>query len=118
MWRPKGVRFQSVAKSWKGEGSRAAKIEASVTSCSLRLLSLPQISALSTCRVVHRGLPQGSRGPHQRSGEKPGCPALRRRLHTLKIALGQLIPTPYQGHLSAGDATQLPLLEDKTSFPP
>lgn len=73
MWRLKGVRFQSVAKSWKGDGSRAAKIEASVTSCSLRLLSLPQISALSTCRVVHRGLPQGSRGPHQRSGEtNPG----------------------------------------------
>lgn len=35
--------------------------------------------------------------------DKPGCPALRRRLRTLKIAPGQLFPTPYHGHLSAGD---------------
>lgn len=27
--------------------------------------------------------------------DKPGCPALRRRLRTLKIAPGQLFPTPY-----------------------
>lgn len=32
MWRPEGVRFQSVDKSWKGDSSGAAKIEASGTS--------------------------------------------------------------------------------------
>lgn len=34
MWRPEGVRFQSVDKSWKGDstGGGGAKIEASGTS--------------------------------------------------------------------------------------
>lgn len=74
MWRPEGVRFQSVDYSWKGDSSRAAKIEASGTSVgSLRLPSLPRTLALSTCRVVHRGLPHGSRGSHQQSEEtNPG----------------------------------------------
>lgn len=95
MWRPKGVRFQSVAKSWKGAGSRAAKIEASVISCSLRLLSLPQISALSTCRVVHRGLPQGSRGSHQRSGEtNPGVQPSGDACTLSRLHLGSSSPLP------------------------